>query len=85
MDIYDGTVNPFSHYISSTNLKTLISKASFSQNQEISQLSLAILDKINVEGTDYGMEIWYELFVICFTFVIIKKNWNVVGLAKTEN
>lgn len=57
MDIDDGTTNPFSHYISSTNLKTLISQASFSQNQEISQLSLAILDKINVEGTDYGMEI----------------------------
>ena len=57
IDTEGGNVNPFSHYVCSTNLKSLISKKTFSQDQNISALSISILDKLTSEGTDFDMNI----------------------------
>lgn len=70
-------MNPFSHYISSTNLKTLIMSKTFSQDQSISSTSMAILDKVNVESSDFNMEIWLIIFdsydVLSFNFFLVRR------------
>lgn len=40
-------INPFTYYINSSNLKFQIASKSYSQNQDISSISLEILDKIS--------------------------------------
>lgn len=57
VDVEGGDVNVFSNYICSTNLKSIINTKTFSQDQNISSLSISILDKISTDGTEFDMNI----------------------------
>jgi hypothetical protein len=48
--------NPFTNYITSTNLQSQIKSKSFSSNQDISTTSMEILDQVNAVATnDLGL------------------------------